>query len=39
MYIDVHFVKNFYKRGMLHIAESRLEHERTVITVMPSKVK
>ena len=24
---------------MLHIAESRLEHERTIITIMPSRVK
>ena len=40
LYIAVYFLfKFFYKRGMLRIAHSWVEHKRTLITVMPSRVK
>ena len=40
LYIVVYFLfKNFYKRGMLCIVHSWVECKRTLILIMPSRVK
>ena len=40
LYIVVYFLLKFFiKGGMLHIVHSWVEHKRTLITVMPPRVK